>query len=619
MVQLRTNNHFSCYTDSNGIVAWNEPGLMNREVFFDIKSPGYRFAGGGTTVQTSPGGKVELKIQRLNIAERLYRVTGEGIYRDSVLTGFPAPIRHPVLNGAVTGQDTVRVTPYRGKLFWVWGDTNGVGREMNFGTTGATSELPEHGGLDPGVGVDLEYFTGPGGFVKAMCPWPGGGLRWMDALLNVRDLSGSERLVARYKRIGKNGKEDESGLAVFNGQKSEFEKLVTFPKVTPSVGPEGHTPFRVRSGGEEFFYFSGLHPVPAVRVRADWESIQDLGRYEVFADGWKRSATIPPAENTWLDFETGGGLKLFASVQWNDCRKRWIGIVQGEKNDGQVWYAEADTPVGPWVYATRIVTHGKYIYYWPVQHPVFDQDGGRVIYFEGTYTNLYGVSPVTTPRYEYNQLMYRLSLDDPRLFLPAPVYRMKDGSYRMREGVEAAQAWNDVVEVPFFALPLDRRRPGTVPVSALFTALPPTSKEEPPSVLGEWDCKSEDTTVELAAQGDQLTAQIPGLPLGTGTLRDGIAHFIIADGKDSIDATASVKGGKLAVIWTQKSETNQATCERSLLPDQWRSSTALVPLYFADGVYSTSPRAGAEPVARVWRNPAKILLLDRNAKPVRNQ
>ena len=40
------------------------------------------------------GGKVHLSvIQRLNIARRLYRVTGEGIYRDSVLTGDGVPIR----------------------------------------------------------------------------------------------------------------------------------------------------------------------------------------------------------------------------------------------------------------------------------------------------------------------------------------------------------------------------------------------------------------------------------------------------------------------------------------------------------------------------------------------
>lgn len=107
--------------------------------------------------------------------------------------------------------------------------------------------------------------------------------------------------------------------------------------------------------------------------------------------------------------------------------------------------------------------------YWPAQHPFFDQDGGRKIYFEGTYTTTFSGNPVTTPRYEYNQLMYRLSLDDPRLFLPAPVYRLKDGTYRMRDAVEAAHAWDQVAEVPFFALPLDRKREGAIEIGDLFT------------------------------------------------------------------------------------------------------------------------------------------------------
>jgi hypothetical protein len=36
LVRLTTNNHIVCYTDSNGIVAWNEPGLMEQEVYFSI-------------------------------------------------------------------------------------------------------------------------------------------------------------------------------------------------------------------------------------------------------------------------------------------------------------------------------------------------------------------------------------------------------------------------------------------------------------------------------------------------------------------------------------------------------------------------------------------------------
>ena len=50
-----------------------------------------------------------------------------------------------------------------------------------------------------------------------------------------------------------------------------------------------------------------------------------------------------------------------------------------------------------------------------LHHPFFDQESGRVIYFEGTYTNTFSGSPTPTPRYEYNNLMYRLDLSDPRL------------------------------------------------------------------------------------------------------------------------------------------------------------------------------------------------------------
>ena len=38
-----------------------------------------------------------------------------------------------------------------------------------------------------------------------------------------------------------------------------------------------------------------------------------------------------------------------------------------------------------------------------------------MIYFEGTYTREFSGNPVATPRYDYNQLMYRLDLADPRL------------------------------------------------------------------------------------------------------------------------------------------------------------------------------------------------------------
>ena len=121
LVELRTVHNVRCYTDSAGLVAFHEPGLMDQEVFFFVTSHGYEspadgFGMRGTRLQVTPGGEATLKIKRINVAERLYRMTGGGIYRDSVLLGRPVPIEHPALNGLVLGQDSVFTIVYAGRL-----------------------------------------------------------------------------------------------------------------------------------------------------------------------------------------------------------------------------------------------------------------------------------------------------------------------------------------------------------------------------------------------------------------------------------------------------------------------------------------------------------------------
>ena len=54
------------------------------------------------------------------------------------------------------------------------------------------------------------------------------------------------------------------------------------------------------------------------------------------------------------------------------------------------------------------------------EHPYFDKHGGRMIFFEGTYTTLFSGNKQKTPRYDYNQVMYKLDLAHPDLQLPAP-------------------------------------------------------------------------------------------------------------------------------------------------------------------------------------------------------
>src|SRR3954463_9590461 len=116
LVKLTTVNEVSCWTDSNGLVAFHEPGLMNQEVFFHLNSDGYEypkdgFDNRGVKLQVIAGSEATIKIRRRNIAERLYRITGAGIYRDTMLLGRVAPLNRPVLNGKVFGQDTVIATP----------------------------------------------------------------------------------------------------------------------------------------------------------------------------------------------------------------------------------------------------------------------------------------------------------------------------------------------------------------------------------------------------------------------------------------------------------------------------------------------------------------------------
>jgi hypothetical protein len=117
------------------------------------------------------------------------------------------------------------------------------------------------------------------------------------------------------------------------------------------------------------------------------------------------------------------------SCSWNDYRKRYIMIASetlGATMLGEVWYSESDRPEGPWQYARKIITHANkkddaHDFYNPTQHPFLDQEGGRVIYLEGSYVNSFSGNPHPTPYYEYNQIMYRLDLSDPRINGGQPV------------------------------------------------------------------------------------------------------------------------------------------------------------------------------------------------------
>ncbi|HAB15300.1 MAG TPA: hypothetical protein PLX89_21925 [Verrucomicrobiota bacterium] len=513
LAELKTVNNIVFWTDSAGLVAFHEPGLMGQEVFFHVSSPGYEypkdfFNNRGLKLRPVAGQRAKVKLKRLQIAERLYRVTGQGIYRDSVLVSAPVPLKFPVLDAQVLGQDTVIATPYRGKIYWFWGDTDRASYPLgNFGAAGATSELPDRGGLNPSVGLDLTYFTNADGFSKPMCPDSsfGEGLKWIEGVTTLRDETGAEHLLARVAAGTGMQESRDWHLALFNDRNQTFESLVRWD--IHDTHDSAH-PFQAREDGIAYLYL-----YPNLRVRAELNALRDLKNYQAFTclsgDGkfhgketqvdrdfsgrvrysWKAEAdrlhpgvlreltandTLKRSES-WLqlvDLESGAPVEAGrGSVFWNEFLHRWIMIVSGAPGD--VWFSQADTPTGPWVYARRIATHGRYNFYNPTQHPFFDQEGGRLIYFEGTYTDSFSSASAKTPRYNYNQIMYRLALDDERLAVPVPVYRVKGPGPvtrpLLREGVEADGAWGQIDSVAFFAIPPTLPRAGLVSLYASAT------------------------------------------------------------------------------------------------------------------------------------------------------
>lgn len=497
LVAVSAGQHLH-YSDSAGVIALYDPSIFGKVVTFTARSHGYDSIEQALVPQ--PGGHGTILLHRINLAERLYRVTGGGIYGESALLDLPATIRSPVLNGQVMGQDSVLTAVYQGRIFWIWGDTNQPGYLLgNYHATGAWSEQPSAGGLAPDVGVDLNYYTEAGGFVRQMAPdpaIPGPGVTWLGGLVSVKDEVGAERLFATFGKYGENLTELDSGMARFDDQGGIFEKVYSFPPAQ-APRPTGQA-FVVAHGGQSYVYYVG-----GVRAPASAAALSNPGSFEAFtarlpgsdeidraADGTARYAfragarvlgkddvdagKIRRDEALWgnvTDIETGDPIEVHdnSDIGWNALRGRYVGILLQKwgrtSGLGELWYAEADTPMGPWLYARHIVTHDDYSFYNPRHHPFFDRDGGRWIYFEGTYTAAFSSAKVATPRYDYNQMLYRLDLADPRLILPVPIYALV-GAGGVPQGFASRAALpigTGALRAAFFAP--DRQMPGTVPVA----------------------------------------------------------------------------------------------------------------------------------------------------------
>ncbi|MFM7540092.1 MAG: hypothetical protein ACKO9Z_10575 [Planctomycetota bacterium] len=465
LVELETVNSMIFVTDNAGRVAFHEPGLMNRQIFFTVRSHGYEipkdgFGFGGIRVMPKPGETSVIKIRRTQLAHRLCRLTGEGLYRDSILLGHKVPLTgNP---GHVAGQDSVQTARMGSQILWLWGDTSRMEYPLGiFRMAGALTPVPDpdRPEQNPENGINFRYFTDPSGFVRNMMPLQERpeGVIWINAPCVVKGNSGEDVLVAHYSRRKGLADELEHGIALFNDDEKVFKVAKTLPPKETWRHPSGH-PITVKKNGEDWILFGS--PNPNVRVRASLKDIMNPSSYEAFscampethhdkptpvigadkAPHWRWQKEIPPTDSQmelrWIKEATmkpsqarfcpadmeqpADRIHLHSgTVRWNAYRNKWVLLAcqaMGKASFlGEVWYSEADDPSGPFTKAVKVATHDKQSFYNVNHHDFYDRQSGRIIHFEGTYTNEFSGNPHKTPRYNYNQVLYRLDLNDLKL------------------------------------------------------------------------------------------------------------------------------------------------------------------------------------------------------------
>ena len=415
-------------TDNAGNVAFHRPGQGGAAETFTVESYGYGPGWAATAVTPTPnqirlspqdGVAVTLPVVRSQIAQRLYRETGQNTYDESIKLGRPSPVQFPLNdNASIDGQDTVQTAIYKDKIYWFYGDTfsdfgndnaggffGGGADSANFRTTVATSDLPASGGLSPDVGTNRTYVTNADGGPKSVFPesnFPTGGLYWLGVPFVVNDAAGNETMVANYTIV--NGPPGgQHGFARWNDVAQEFDPINTFSTSNP-INPSGSATTTTFDGQPYYVLTMGMSQA---RVPASYAAVTDITQYEVFtpfaadtnwddagsvsssrvvrdaagAPVWAWRKNVKPMSSldqenfvdrglwTWAqtpfalaNADNPGQHVAFssASISYNAYRGAWTMVGQqvfGDSFLGETWYSEAPGVTGPWATTRKVATN----------------------------------------------------------------------------------------------------------------------------------------------------------------------------------------------------------------------------------------------------------------------
>ncbi len=414
MIELQTTHRVRFVSDNGGLIAFDLPELMGKECWFTIRGHGYEvppdgFGYRGVRLLPTPGGEAIVEVSRTLPAKRLGRLTGAGLFGESQRFGLEESWQE----SGVVGCDSVQIARHRGKLFWAWGDTSKAGYPLGlFHMSSATTALRPLSSFEPPLRLSFNYFRDEEGRPRSVAEMPGSGPTWVSGYVSLPTKKGGSRLVGCYVKVRKFLEVYECGLCVWSDKKKCFEKHSTLWSKTledpdPPLLPDGHPAFWADESGKNWLLFGD--PFPRIKMEPTFEAWSDPEKWVPL----KPQEEVPARDGKETIVPHRG------SITWSEYRNAWVTVFTQMKGTssplGEIWYAESENPIGPWGSAVKVVTHDNYTFYNPKLHPELTGGESAILLFEGTFTRMFAKHPDPLPRYDYNQIMYRLDLDDPEL------------------------------------------------------------------------------------------------------------------------------------------------------------------------------------------------------------
>lgn len=436
LVEVKTTSELRFVSDNAGIIAVDAPELFHHEVWFGILSDGYEvpadgFGFRGIRVTPRPGENIQVKLKRTSLAKRIGRITGNGLLAESHKVGRTIELgeqdstKRDIQDSLIVGCDSVHVTKWKDRYFWLWGDTSVRNYPLGiFDTLGATTDSKAFLHTQPPVTPSFRYFTDRMNKPRGIAPIDGEGPTWLMGLAVVRDKDQSDRLVASYSKVKNHLEIYEWGLCVWDEKTSRFvrhkkiwtrNKGVHFDPSTTSISstsqrqappslPNGHAVRRTDDNQKEWILFGD--PFPFMECEATFEAWEDPSQ-------WK-----PVTKAEYAETFEHPPRKIYphrGEIAYHSPSNKWIAIFTEQNGRpspfGEIWYAESLSAKGPWINAVKVLSHQNYSFYNPVIH-LLEGNDSQALLFEGTYTAEFANKPEKTPRYNYNQMLYRVDLNE---------------------------------------------------------------------------------------------------------------------------------------------------------------------------------------------------------------